>query len=65
MRVILSQAKGGDTVGIVEVQLLVAKVYSQWENHFSSALAVYDGLIEKNPNDFRYNASLDCPHKGF
>ena len=48
-------------IGAVELELLIGKVYSQWERHFSSALAVYDGLIEKFPDDFRYGSDM-CYH---
>eukprot|EP00884_Botryococcus_braunii_P019518 jgi/Botrbrau1/624/Bobra.0161s0015.1 len=36
-----------------EAQLLLAQVYSQWSRHFVEAQAVYDGLIEKYPDDYR------------
>lgn len=29
------------------------QVYSQWNRHFVEAQAVYDGLIEKYPDDYR------------
>jgi len=33
--------------------LSAAQVYSQWERHDAEAMAVYDGIIEKQPSDFR------------
>ena len=47
-------------MGPVELQLLIGKVYSQWDKHFASALAVYDGLIEKFPDDFRHARHIAC-----
>ena len=47
-------------MGPVELQLLIGKVYSQWDKHFASALAVYDGLIEKFPDDFRHAHHFAC-----
>lgn len=55
LQAVESTAGADGAVGAVELQLLIGKVYSQWERHFSSALAVYDGLIEKSPDDFRYS----------
>lgn len=52
-----SAAGSSGAVGTVELQLLIGKVYSQWDRHFASALAVYDGIIEKYPDDFRYSTS--------
>lgn len=49
-----TKAGKSEALGSVELQLLIGKVYSQWDRHFASALAVYDGLIEKYPEDFRY-----------
>ena len=48
-----SQAGKSEALGAVDLQLLIGKVYSQWDRHFASALAVYDGIIEKYPEDFR------------
>ncbi|XP_078169648.1 tetratricopeptide repeat (TPR)-like superfamily protein [Carex rostrata] len=36
----------------VQVELLIGKAYSDW-GHLSDAVAVYDELISKHPNDFR------------
>ena len=46
-------------VSAVDLQLLIGKVYSQWDRHFASALAVYDGIIEKYPEDFRWVKAFD------
>lgn len=40
------QAGGSSGIGDVELQLLLAKTYSQWRGHAPDAQAVYDGLIE-------------------
>lgn len=40
-------------IGAVEVDLLLAKVYSQWKGHTGDALAVYERVIGENPEDFR------------
>jgi hypothetical protein len=37
----------------IEVDLLLAKVYSQWRGHTADAFAVYDRIIRDNPEDFR------------
>ena len=29
------------------------QVYSEWDRHDAEAMAVYDGLIDKYPSDFR------------
>ena len=61
MLLIRSAAAGtSGAVGPVELQLLIGKVYSQWDKHFASALAVYDGLIEKFPDDFRHAGRIAC-----
>lgn len=52
-----SLAGKGDALSPVDLQLLIGKVYSQWDRHFASALAVYDGIIERSPEDFRYDLS--------
>jgi len=36
----------------MQVELLLGKAYSDW-GHVSDAVAVYDQLISKYPNDFR------------
>lgn len=36
----------------MQVELLFGKAYSDW-GHISDAVAVYDQLISKYPNDFR------------
>eukprot|EP00892_Ulva_mutabilis_P003284 jgi/Ulvmu1/1327/UM011_0055.1 len=41
------------SIGSVEVDLLLAKVYSQWKGHTGDALAVYERVIAENPEDFR------------
>lgn len=46
-------ADGRRTLGSVEVDLLLAKVYSQWKGHTGDALAVYERVIADNPEDFR------------
>ena len=42
-----------EELGTVDLKLLIAKVYSQWDRHFGDALAVYDSIIEEYPNDYR------------
>jgi hypothetical protein len=42
----------------VEVELLLAKVYSQWRGHAAEAFAVYDEVIGKYPDDFRCAAHV-------
>ncbi|KAL6758335.1 hypothetical protein V8C86DRAFT_2599960, partial [Haematococcus lacustris] len=37
----------------VSVELLLAKTYSQWRGHESDALATYDAVIARFPEDFR------------
>ena len=49
----VSKAGKSEALGAVDLQLLIGKVYSQWDRHFASALAVYDGIIERYPEDFR------------
>lgn len=44
---------GQRALGAVEVDLLLAKVYSQWKGHTGDALAVYERVIAENPEDFR------------
>lgn len=46
-------APGQRGIGAVEVDLLLAKVFSQWKGHTGDALAVYDRVIAENPDDFR------------
>ena len=29
------------------------QVYSQWDRHDGDAMAVFDGILQKNPEDFR------------
>ncbi|XP_020580813.1 uncharacterized protein LOC110024950 isoform X4 [Phalaenopsis equestris] len=43
------KSKGVDPI---QVELLLGKAYSDWD-HVSDAVAVYDQLISKYPNDFR------------
>ena len=45
--------------GETEISLLLGRVYAQWSGHDSQALEMYDKLIQKNPNDFRYCISID------
>jgi len=49
-----SVAGKSEALGAVDLKLLIAKVYSQWDRHFSNALEVYDGIINDYPNDYRY-----------
>jgi hypothetical protein len=37
----------------IEVELLLAKVYSQWRGHNAEAFQVYDEVIRQYPEDFR------------
>lgn len=46
--------------GETEISLLLGRVYAQWPGHDSQALDIYDKLIQKNPNDFRYTACSMC-----
>lgn len=40
--------------GSVENDLVViAQVYTEWDRHDNEAMAVYERLIDQNPNDFR------------
>jgi len=48
-----SVAGKSEALGAVDLKLLIAKVYSQWDRHFSNALEVYDGIINDYPNDYR------------
>ena len=34
-------------------QALFMQVYSQWDKHVGEALAVFDGILQKDPQDFR------------
>lgn len=38
---------------VIEVDLLLAKVYAQWKGHVGDAFSVYDKVIATNPEDFR------------
>ena len=40
-------------LNVVELKLLLGKVYSQWKGHGGDALNVYDELIASDPEDFR------------
>lgn len=42
-----------ESMGEVELGLLVAKTYGQWRGHAPDAASQYDLLIEKFPDDFR------------
>ncbi|PRW18340.1 tetratricopeptide repeat-containing [Chlorella sorokiniana] len=49
-----AQAVGGSSgIGEVELALLSGKTYATWRGHAADAVAVYDGLIERFPEDFR------------
>lgn len=37
----------------IELNLLLAKVYSQWRGHTTDAFATYDEIIKTYPSDFR------------
>ena len=43
-------------VGFYEASMLLAKTYAAWPRHAADALAVYDDLIQKEPQDFRFGA---------
>ncbi|BDA40354.1 hypothetical protein COCOBI_01-0070 [Coccomyxa sp. Obi] len=46
-------AEAGRGVDAVSLELLLGRVYSEWDRHDAEAMAVYDGLIDKYPSDFR------------
>ncbi|KAK9823503.1 hypothetical protein WJX72_003225 [[Myrmecia] bisecta] len=48
-----TSAAGTADIQPEEADLLLGRVYSQWRGHTAEALAVYNGMIEKYPNDFR------------
>jgi len=37
----------------VAIELLLAKTYSSWRGHDTAALATYDALVARFPEDFR------------
>lgn len=41
------------SVDSVALDLLLGKVYNGWRGHDTDALAVYEGLVKGNPEDFR------------
>ena len=47
-------------VGFYEASMLLAKTYAAWPQHTPDALAVYDDLIQKSPQDFRCRACFSC-----
>lgn len=40
-------------ISFYEASMLLAKAYAAWPQHSPDALAVYDELISKTPQDFR------------
>ncbi|CAL8467355.1 g6892 [Coccomyxa elongata] len=46
-------AEAGRGVDTVSLELLLGRVYSEWDRHDAEAMAVYDSLIDKYPSDFR------------
>ena len=51
--------------GESEISLLLGRVYAQWPGHDSQAFDIYDKLIQKSPNDFRYDTGQLNPEFGF
>eukprot|EP01018_Ginkgo_biloba_P025467 Gb_31482 [translate_table: standard] len=49
---ISNQMKDSEEVDPIQVDLLLGKAYSDW-GHIGDAVAVYDALIAKQPEDFR------------
>ena len=45
-------------VNQAELDLLLGKVYSGWRGHVGDAYDVYDKLIQREPNDFRYTLTF-------
>ena len=48
-----SRSTSSPSFGVVEADLLLGRVYSQWPGHDSEALATYDAIIQQSPDDFR------------
>lgn len=46
-------ASPASSVDAAALDLLTAKVYSRWRGHDADALATYDALIQRTPDDFR------------
>ncbi|KAK9916849.1 hypothetical protein WJX75_007827 [Coccomyxa subellipsoidea] len=46
-------AEAGTGVDAVNLELLLGRVYTEWDRHDNEAMAVYERLIDQNPNDFR------------
>lgn len=40
-------------IGAVELDLLLAKVYTKWKGHGTEGIEIYDRLIREDPEDFR------------
>ncbi|EIE22110.1 hypothetical protein COCSUDRAFT_42503 [Coccomyxa subellipsoidea C-169] len=46
-------AESGKGLDAVNLDLLLGRVYTEWDRHDAEAMEVYDRIIDKNPSDFR------------
>jgi len=46
-------APSAATIDAATLDLLLGKAFASWRGHDNDALAVYDGLIQTSPEDFR------------
>jgi Flp pilus assembly protein TadD len=53
VRSLLASDKAKPQLGEVELGLLLAKTYGQWQGHGADAMTQYDALSEAYPDDFR------------
>jgi len=47
------EGSGAEPVDILQLELLLGKVYGEWEGHTSDAVAVYNRMIQDYAGDFR------------